>query len=1243
MAYLKDIQYRVFYRPKDNLLETFYLPTLAASIRYDRMAGYFRSSALAVVAAGVVRLIQNNGYMRLLVGAELSEKDVEDIKRGYDLREKLTQQMLGQFPDPTDPDLKQRLSALAWMVANGTLDIKVMLQLDSHGFPIPGSVDRDYFHPKGGIFTDSEGNQVTFIGSINESEQGWKHNFEMFQVTCSWDGETSLAATKNLQIVFNEMWEGRDPGWLAVEMPTAVKQKLLRYVTSRPPITDPLEHKRPERRARDGSEAYTTTASPDERLIFQFLRDAPYLLQARDLGAQTGPVQPWPHQLQVSRTVVDRFPDRVLLCDEVGLGKTIEAGLIIRQLLLSGRIQRCLILVPASVLKQWQEELYEKFNLNVPRYDVGQVLDVDNIPVEGTINNPWDECDLLLASSHLAKRKERVPELLDARPWDLLLVDEAHHARRRDFLQPIYRPNSLLTLLNKLKANDKYRAMILATATPMQVHPVEVWDLLMVLGLGGRWGADAENFLQFFNELRRPYADANWDFVYDLVQDYLGPEPQLDPSFNKTLHKNLGPALATALRDLPIQTHQRSSTLHNLPPKAQPYVAEMAQRHTPLNHYMFRNTRDLLRQYVKTGLLQARVPYREPHICRIPFRSDEAGLYDRITEYISQFYQKYEAERRGLGFIMTVYRRRLTSSFHAIRRSLERRRDWLQGVLEPDQVLTDEDEAELDEQDELEQAGWELFTQIQRDKSQLTAVQRANFQMELDYLDDFINDLRQLSQADSKTTYLKDELERIFRQRSTALVFTQYTDTMDYLREQLVTVYGGGVACYSGRGGETWNGIAWIATPKELVKNRFREGDIKILLCTESASEGLNLQTCGVLINYDMPWNPMRVEQRIGRIDRIGQEYEKVWIYNYFYKDSIEDRIYQALADRIDWFEDVVGDLQPILSEVGEVTRKLAMLPAEEQAIEFEQEIKRLREEIETARLQALNLTEYLDQDQPDLKMQSPVTLSDLEAILTQSNVTRHLFQTHPDIPEAYHLRWKDETLPVTFSRECFDVHPDSLQFLSYGNPIFAELLASIPEPEAYPEGLARLAHTDTLPVRVWYSLNTAKASAINTLAELRRALSADATPQSDAMESARQKFAQQVETITEGYQSRLAQHADQYLTTLKARARRLLLKGALIEISLGQREQRSLFSEEQYPRNFDESAVGGLTRHKSPWSWLLVINGKPLPQPSDNDPFYHQICNDKPEKLKERFQDLAEEASEIVAEWKALNPKDRD
>jgi superfamily II DNA or RNA helicase len=1231
---LRDIEYRVFYRPSDDPLETFYLPTLSASVGYDRSAGYFRSSALAAAAAGIVRLIQNDGRMRLLVGAELSCEDVEAIQEGYDLRETLAHGMLGRFPDPSDGQLRARLEALAWMVANGTLEVKVVLPLDPYGRPIPGPAAHDYYHTKKGIFIDAEGNQVGFIGSVNESAQAWKRNFEEFAVYLSWEGKRDRAALGSLRASFNELWEGRDPHWLAVALPQAVKERLVKYAPPSPPARDALERVRAPTTLDEGKGTFAVV-SPEERLFFQFLRDAPYLADARDLGAQTSSIRPWPHQTQVARTIIDRFPDRVLLCDEVGLGKTIEAGLVIRQLILSGRVRRCLILTPAAVLRQWQEELYEKFNLDIPRYDAGRLIDVHGSVIRALCEKPWDECDLLLASSHLAKRAERVPHLLEARPWDLLVVDEAHHARRRDFLQPRYRPNRLLATLNRLKEQDKYRAAMLLTATPMQVHPVEVWDLLTVLGLGGRWGADEGNFVAFFTQLRQPFEATDWDLVYELVADCLEGEGQIDPHFERAMRGKLGPALANAIRALPFQQGARKATLRSLPLRARPYVHEMARVHTPLKRYVFRNTRDMLRRYVEAGLLNARVPRRKPRICRIDFGAGEAELYDRITEYISKFYQRYEQERRGLGFIMTVYRRRLTSSFRAIRRSLERRREALRGWIEPGKMLTPEDAAEAEEMDELEQAGLDVF-----DQAQLTPTQVENFQRELDYLDGFIGDLRALSQADSKLTYLKDELERVFRRRPTALVFTQYTDTMDYLRDQLLTVYGSSVACYSGRGGEVWNGITWVRASKELVKNRFRDGEFKILLCTESASEGLNLQTCGVLINYDMPWNPMRVEQRIGRIDRIGQKYERVWIDNYFYRDSIEDRVYQALKDRIGWFEDVVGDLQPILAQVSEVTRRLAMMSAEEQRTAFADEMKRLRAEIDQAKLKALNVAAYLSPAGPDTEVQTPVTLADLESTLTGSNATRHLFQPHPEIPDAYSLTWRDEAIAVTFSGDRFDTYPDTLQLLSYGNPLLAEILESVPALEAYPAHLARFATSDTLPVRGWYDVRGPALTPIRTMAQLRKAMAELPVQTSLAdsrAEDAQQAFAQQVQAITRAYRERLQQYSNQYDATLRARARRLLEKAALVEIAIGQ--QRTLFDDESYPTSFSEAAVAGLKRHKSPWSWMLVIGGKPLPRPRHTDPFYDPIRKTNREKLRALFDQLTEQARKVLKAWKAVHP----
>lgn len=1225
MTSLRLHPFRIFYSPADDPLNNFYIPALSASLAYYRSAGYFSSSALAVAAAGVARLIQNGGRMRLLVGADLNEQDVEAIRQGHDLKGLLSERMLAHFPDPQDALLRQRLEALAWMVAEGTLEIRVVLPTDEQGLPIPASQTQDYFHAKSGVFTDAEGNQIAFSGSVNESETAWKKNYENFHVFFSWDETKPHLA--QVRIVFDRLWQGKEKDWIAVEIPQAVRQELLKYRPPEAPQRDPLETVAQP----PPPEAPPSGPTPAEQIMFQYLRDAPYLPNAAGLGGATAAITPWPHQVRVADAASAAFPGRAMFCDEVGLGKTIEAGLVIRQLLLSGRVKRCLILTPKSVLKQWQEELYEKFNLSVPRYDGSKFWDVDDQQLANPGGNPWEAFPVLLAGSQLAKRSDRREQILGAQGWDLLVVDEAHHARRKDFLQPVYRPNCLLSLLSEINEQGKAAGLLLMTATPMQVSPLEVWDLLKLLGMGGRWGADEHNFLDFFSEMRKPFGEADWEFVYDLVQDYFATGGELEANFAAQVQADLGPVKWALLQEMPARRGQRAQTIKQLGSAAQSCVKELARLHTPLRQYIYRNTRSLLREYQKLGILKENVATRRPQIVRVEMRPEEYSLYERIEEYISQFYQKYEDERRGLGFVMTVYRRRLTSSFYAVRCSLERRLKFLRGEVAAGDEFDDDDT----EQEELSQ---DISENI------LSQYDRARFQAELAYVRDFIHELKLLSVTDSKLERLKVELNQAFKQRSKALVFTQYADTMDYLRNQLIEVYGSEVACYSGRGGEVWNGIAWATTSKEQVKADFKTGSVRILLCTDSASEGLNLQTCGVLINYDMPWNPMRVEQRIGRIDRIGQEYKVVWVSNYFYQETIEDLIYQRLADRIDWFEVVVGDLQPILTEVGEVTRRLAMLPAKEREAQLEKEIEALKLRLQNRELESLNLDTFAVTGIYQPGRPSPVTLVDLEDILTRASQTAALFQPHPDLTDAYLLAWHGERLPVTFSAACFDEHPDTVRFLSYGSPLFDELLALVAPPDdAAASQVLRLATSGSeLELRAWYFPASSGPALVETLAQLKAWLedaSHTSADLSDALGAqAEADFTRQVNEQTARQATVLQQRRLALALAEKAKAQRLLVKAALVELALGQ--QPAFLENETYPSAFNDAAIRGLQRHRYPWAPLLHLAYEDGLAVSTEDPYFKQIQGSNRESLKGRFFQLTEEAKKLV---KSLSVAQKD
>ena len=194
-------------------------------------------------------------------------------------------------------------------------------------------------------------------------------------------------------------------------------------------------------------------------------------------------------------------------------------------------------------------------------------------------------------------------------------------------------------------------------------------------------------------------------------------------------------------------------------------------------------------------------------------------------------------------------------------------------------------------------------------------------------MQDYINELGKID--DSKFLEFERRLDDLLDRGHRVIVFTQYLDTLDFIRDKLVAHYGNRIACYSGRGGEVWDTqqFAWRVVDRAAVKARCRRShpkSIDILLGTDAASEGLNLQEFSALVNYDLPWNPMRVEQRIGRIDRIGQSEKVVLVSNLYMVGTIEEDTYWTLKDRIGVFENVVGPLQPILAEMPRIFRKLA-------------------------------------------------------------------------------------------------------------------------------------------------------------------------------------------------------------------------------------------------------------------------------------------------------------------------------
>ena len=1020
-----ELQVGTRYSSADDLIDEFYVPVLSRAVTYDRVAGYFSSSSFVTAAAGLARFVANEGTVRLLVGAQLTNADRDALLGNVPLDEVLKQRLLRGMVLDADEIVRRRFEVIAWLVNAGRLEIKVGVPCDADGVPLAGSDASGYFHPKFGIVTDVRGDRIVFAGSINESDAGWRRNFEAFSVYPSWKAEVWEDYGKPYQEEFAQLWHGEGVGpWTTVELPTAVREKLLdlvpNYAHWRPAERDPLE-----------------SLTPDEREVVDQIKAAPRTCTG--VGLVSADVTPWPHQMRIARRIVETWPRSYVLADEVGLGKTIETGLVLRELLLSARATTALILVPASVLIQWQEEMAEKFLLDVPRLQ-GRTLywsDPERPPEEipaGT--NRWRAAHVLLASSHLARRRSNRHELIEGDGWDLVVLDEAHHARRRG-ARPTDAPNTMLATLSELHQHGKWQALLMASATPMQLHSHDLWDLLALCGLPSKWDCGAGGLERYYAALLEPFNERPWTFLRDMLQGHFASvEP--DTAMTHLLRDDLGWVAANRItRFHMIGLDPRR--LGEIPSEEHPYWDRWLRANTPVRDRVFRTTRSTLLRYRTDGVLPSDTVIPERRIDDEFLPLDEArAIYDRIEDYIVRHYDAYMqagGASKPLGFIMTVYRRRLTSSFHAIRCSLERRRDVLAGRRELLELLDEDDNFSLEavpEFDDLEAVS-------------LTAA-GIDLDAELTELDDFIDDLSSMPPDEPKMARLHELLEEsLSGGHRTVVVFTQYADTLQYVREQLLSVYGTQLICYYGGRGERWvsrpgseGDGRWDQLSKEEVKDLFRRGDaVRILLGTDSMSEGLNLQTCDRLINFDLPWNFMRVEQRIGRVDRIGGK-PLIEVTNLFYEDTVEDDIYRRIRDRHDWFTNVVGNAQPVLAAAEPMIEQVAMgRTTVDDAVE---DLTCVIDQLATAPITTSDLDSV---PQPESDLSPAMDLDGLRDALLSVSEVRSRLHPHPDHADAWLLEVGGAKHGVTFDR---DRHGQTvgLTLLTWGSPLLNAILEEL-------------------------------------------------------------------------------------------------------------------------------------------------------------------------------------------------------
>jgi SNF2 family DNA or RNA helicase len=1012
MSLLTEREWNVGYRNEDgDLIELFYNPALECAVQYDRLTGYFSADSLALAARGIEALIANDGRMRLIVGLTLGPSEQEALTEGYDLRDQIAARLCAIDLTPPDARAQNGLEMLAWMIAQGHLDVKVAIPVGSSGI----------YHEKVGIITDEAGNRIAFSGSVNETAGGWLNNRESFKVHRSW-GEAREAEFVDYDVdAFDLFWDpAREPKSIRVyEFPEAARRKLLDFL----PKEDRASTSPFLKKSAVPPEDHKLLPDEYRQTVWTFIGEAARLSNGLRAGEMTSAVTPWQHQIRTYTRFIREWPCRLLIADEVGLGKTVSAGLILRQAMLAGLAKRTLILTPKSVQIQWQNELYEKFNLNVPIYDGASLCWKAVHGMRGPVEKPvtrdgWQTEPMVLASSFLMRRSDRQRELLDATDWDLIVLDEAHHARRRGAGTAQEKgPNALLDLMQGLK--QRSQSLLLLTATPMQVHPVELWDLIDLLGLPAEWRFDDHVFLKYFQlATGNPSPEA---------MEYLaGQFRATEAGFGQLTEEDLGRILtgASGLKRKKVLRALRDAS--SIPRKtldsdSRREAARLLQAVTPLRFRMVRNTRELLRRY-KLPIAQ-----RDPREVVVDMSPAESKLYSDVEDFISDSFEAAPPEKRSaVGFVMTVYRRRLASSFEALKRTLTGRLLRSGGITEEDISQDETKDEAMSEEDVASLSAQALTSQMDAERERINGLLR---------------DIAKLG-TDSKARKLKSELESCVADGfDSAIVFTQYTDTMEYLRDYLADQLPDlPVASYSGKGG-AWRDASrhWVPCSKEEIKRRLRDKQVRLLVGTDAAGEGLNLQSAGVVANYDLPWNPMKIEQRIGRIDRLGQERSVIRVLNFAYRDTVEQDVFFTVGKRINLFQGIVGRLQPILSRLPKRFEELALADRESRDGERARFLAEIEEQVRGAEASGFDIDATVEDslDVPDLP-ETPLSLSELDRALNIARAGPPEIDWRPLDAGSYGIGLPGgEPVRVTTDAKVFDFSGDSHQLFSPGGEVF--------------------------------------------------------------------------------------------------------------------------------------------------------------------------------------------------------------
>ena len=889
MARIRDIDIKASYAGKGTkILNEFLLPLLSVATSYDRVTSFYSIDSLLAISQGIQSLWERHGRMRLILGVHSVPEEITDAfaarERLKDEVARVREELVSGISDITDELEKRRLATVTWMVEDGLLEAKVAATRDG-----------GLFHPKTMIVSDGF-DTVAAIGSSNETSQGLGGNFEQIIDLKSWVEPEGVASQIEF---FMGLWEDRDEDAVVCDITEEVASAI-----------------------RDGLggdlRRFKKAAVARRSGIISMARDMPssFFISGKIPSL-------YQHQERAVIEALSRWPVRVMLADEVGLGKTFEAAATMAFLMEYAGVKRSLILAPKSVLQQWQDELHEHFGIEAWLFDSARRVYVspdneelfmhqgplvgDNVPA------------VCLVSAQYARGSRGKSDIFaqdGAILPELLVVDEAHAARVSMDASGAKKKTRLYQMLEQVA--PKIPHIILATATPMQKDPEEYHAMLALLGLPKDW-RNAKRYLSSLDVI------ANHD---KLSLDAAALVTRLLLSTLRVLHPRLDDISESEQKIVTQLLDAADSGVSRL--ELVTYVLEhwdslrgLFVRLHPAHLLTVRNTR---RSLEDIGYV---FPKRRLHTVEVTCSSDQRLLYMNIDEYLeSECFSVERAlapnRRLNLGFLRSSYQQRAASSLHSCLKTLARRQARLKSIrnglvagagIDYDAIPGfDLDDMDLDALPE--DLGSIEFGGAAVDDS---AVARA-CDVEILTLESLVRRTEMLlaTNGDPKIDGTLRILDNCLAASDCALMFSRYTDTVDALVEAFRSHMGSSCppfGIYDGSRALIWSHGLEIDADKTSIKTSLSSGKIRLLFCSDAASEGLNLQAARVLINVDVPWTPSRLEQRIGRIARLGQRAKAVDIYNVWYPDSVEGTMYRRIKRRFEDLNVAIGEFPDVIAE----------------------------------------------------------------------------------------------------------------------------------------------------------------------------------------------------------------------------------------------------------------------------------------------------------------------------------------